>query len=103
MDKIKKNFLKHKRKIELSLIFITTLLTPMVTNAAISQEWMVVYNKLEPWVARVALLLVFIGGIDLAVGWSNEDANSKVKGTAKMVAGVCLGIVWATAKSTFDL
>ena len=103
MDRIKTFLWRHKKIVELIIIFCTTLSTPVVVNAGISPEWEIVYNKLAPWVGRVALLFFFAGAIDFGIGIGNEDPNGKVKGTAKMIAGVVLGLVWNTAKGVYGL
>lgn len=103
MIKIKRFILKYQKKIELTVIFATTLFTPLVANAAVSSEWTVVYNKLSPWIPRIVMLFMFSGGVEFASGVAEENYNSRLKGTAKMVAGGCLFAVWESAKGVFGL
>lgn len=63
----------------------------------VEDAWEMIASKVQMWVGRLALVLIFVGGIQFGLGWYNEDPGSKARGIQTMIAG---GIVGALAAIT---
>ena len=103
MVKIKRFMQKNKDKLDYTLLFLASVLTPIQARAEISAEWQGVYDKLSPWVNKVAWLLFFLGLIDFGIAHVDESVDKKVKGAAKMLAGIFLYLVYQVASGVYNL
>lgn len=50
-------------------------------------SWNAVMDFLITWIPRLGAVLLFIGGLEFAIAYKNEDANSKTNAVRLMVSG----------------
>lgn len=53
----------------------------------------IINNVIVPWVQKIGFLIAFIGGIMFALGWRNDDADSKARGLQTLVSGFMVAAV----------
>lgn len=71
-------------------IALTYVSTPMVSYASGTDPdaaWNSVMDFLLKWIPRLGGVLMFIGAIEFAIAYKNEDANSKTNATRLLAAG----------------
>jgi len=61
----------------------------------------VVIQWIVGWVAKIGLVVAFFGGIQVALGFMNDDADSKVAGMKTLAAGFMVYGICAAANSLF--
>ncbi len=88
----KRNF---QRFLLTGMIMILILL-PQFTFAApvdTSKVDTIINDVVVPWVQKIGFLIAFIGGIMFALGWRNDDADSKARGLQTLVSGFMVAAV----------
>lgn len=70
-------------------IVLTYVSAPMVANASADPDaaWNSVMDFLITWIPRIGGVLMFIGAIEFAIAYKNEDANSKTNAVRLLAAG----------------
>ena len=100
------NFIAEK-KYEI-VVFLNTLLTPMVVYASNAKandsgadaKWTTLTNTyIVPWVKRLGGAVMFIGAIEFALGWQRDDPEGKTKGLRTFIAGAIVMAVGFGADS----
>lgn len=78
-----------KMKVYASAVMLAVMTAPIATYAAADADasWNTVMDFLLTWIPRLGGVLLFIGGVEFAIAYKNEDANSKTNATRLMVSG----------------
>lgn len=80
---------KTKVKAISAFISLSILTAPVYVHAAPDADaaWNTVMEFVLTWVPRLGGVLLFIGAIEFAIAYKNEDSNSKTNATRLMIAG----------------
>lgn len=87
----------EKRKLTIMYLLITSSYALYAANS----DWAPVYDKLSPWIGRLATFLIFVGAINLGEAYANEEAAAKLRGTKKIIAGILTMVLWNIVKNLF--
>lgn len=78
----------NRAKIYAGIILFYFLSVPLNVYAAdAAASWNQVMNFIIEWVPRLGGVLLFLGGIEFALAYKNEDANAKTNATRLMISG----------------
>lgn len=94
IEKIRKNAKLYAVQ-ALSLCFLMSVFT--VTAYA---DFDGVVNEIVNWVKRIGAVVGFIGGIQFALGYKNDDADAKTRGLMTLGAGF-LVVALCTGYNTY--
>lgn len=78
------------KKKKLILIIITIMMAFIFINAAPAADTSKLDNVIKwilAWVSRVGIVIAIFGGIQLALGFKNDDADAKIRGLKTLVSG----------------
>ena len=93
----------RKTKIKTWGYFLTTMIltAPATVFADVDAEasWNLVMNFLLTWIPRLGGVLLFLGGVEFAIAYKNEDANAKTNATRLMIAGAMVIAIPVALKS----
>lgn len=81
-------------------ILLYALFAPINSVYAAEAKWNAVIDFLVPWVGRLGGAITFIGAIMFALGFKDDDAESKSRGLKTLIAG-CMIIGIALSSSIF--
>lgn len=59
--------------------------------------WNAIINWILPWFWKFGVVVIIIGVVEFALGFKDDDANSKVKGMKTIIAGVLVTAVGGLA------
>lgn len=62
--------------------------------------WSTIADLIKTWVTRLGGVIMFVGGVMFGLGWKNDDAEQKSRGTSTMIAGAIVAAI-AAMTSTF--
>ena len=87
---------KDLQRFLLTGMIMILILLPQLTFAApvdTSKVDTIINDVVVPWVQKIGFLIAFIGGIMFALGWRNDDADSKARGLQTLVSGFMVAAV----------
>lgn len=70
-----------------SILFYIISMPLNVYAADAAAAWNQVMNFITEWIPRLGGVLLFVGGIEFALAYKNEDANAKTNATRLMISG----------------
>lgn len=96
------NFL-NRHAVEIAVVSLVTVTMAGVVFAALDAEtlWSTLSSTIQKWVMRLGGVIMFIGGIQVGVGWQNDDSARKSAGFNTIVAGAIVLAVGALAGTFF--
>ena len=102
IKKIGKKMENKKNKIRaiINVIAINVITMPTYVHAADADAaWNTTMEFLVKWIPRLGGVLLFIGAIEFAIAYKNEDSNSKTNAVRLMVSGAIVIAVPVSLKS----
>lgn len=80
---------RTKAKAISAYISLSILTAPVYVHAAPDADaaWNTVMEFLLTWVPRLGGVLLFVGAVEFAIAYKNEDANGKTNATRLMISG----------------
>lgn len=93
VDKVR-SYIKKNWTSMLSCVAMLSVMCLGTATASADGMWNTMVDVISTWVSRLGLMVLFVGGIQFALGWKREDADGKTQGVQTMIAG---GIVLALA------
>lgn len=79
--------LKKKKTIFIFLAVVGAFIFINAAPAADTSKLDDVIKWILAWVARVGIVIAIFGGIQLALGFKNDDADAKIRGLKTAVSG----------------
>lgn len=80
---------KHAK--EIAVFMVIAVLMSMVTFATADTMWTTLVTFLQKWIRRIGALAFIFGGVQLGLGFGNNDPSQKMLG-AQMLAGAAISI-----------
>ena len=86
-------------------LMVSILTNPLVTSATDDDKdtadasWNTVMEFIVTWIPRLGGVLLFIGGVEFAIAYKNEDANGKTNAVRLMVSGAMVIAIPKALKS----
>lgn len=71
----------------LVLMLVTTNAYAATASPAGMDSFDKVIDVIATWLGRIGLVVAFFGGIQLALGFKNDDADGKVRGMKTLASG----------------
>lgn len=99
--KKKMSFNKKQLIVNIILILIVVMGNVAFAEGAVDTKKIddLIKEVIVPWVQKIGLVIGFIGGIMFALGWRNDDADSKSRGLQTMISGFMV----AGVATSYDL
>lgn len=88
-NKITNKLKTNKKAIIQTFIMASIIVIPNLAfaNANTAPLDNIITTIVVPWVQRLGMVIAFIGAIMFALGWRNDDADSKARGISTLVSG----------------
>jgi hypothetical protein len=90
-------FLKSKRGDKLLKVGQTLCVASLVLGTvALGEPSVDAFTALiADWASKIGGIVAFVGGIDFAMGWKNDDPSERIRGMKTFIAGA---MIFAIAK-----
>ncbi len=85
---------------KMQVFMLALILMPVCSASAAEAKWNGVIQFIVPWIEKLGGALALWGGVDVGLGFKNDDAEGKTKGWRLLISGFIV-IAVALSSGTF--